>query len=156
MKDASKTGLALIDAAEAELSARPWWTSRRSVDFDRRSYANTMLGELRMRVRYNQLDAPKIGRLLDGLKKFVSRDDDEFVITGYGVGFKKPRDGNLVWVDFPGVMDPLVASRMAAASDRGKALVKAGYREYGISPMKGKAPAVRPPSENQNDPSPAP
>jgi len=141
--------LDLIDRAERELSSQAWWTSRRRKDLSRRRYSQYMLFELRLHVGNGELGPDSVSRLVARLL-----DPDAGTrrhVAGHSVAFK--RENRILWVDVPGAATPLEASREARESERGKALLAAGFREYGVSAMVefriGGESGVAPPTDGE-------
>lgn len=121
-------GHEMIDAFEKECSSQPWWTSRKRADTARRSYILTLLGEVKSAYDHGKIDANAVRRILD---RAVA--EKKAIIVGRSIGYKYGRD--LRWVDVPGIVDPIEASKKADTLPTVQYLKLLGYREYGITPM---------------------
>jgi hypothetical protein len=124
----------LVAEAEADFASRPWWSSTGGANQARndaswRSVTQQVLGTIRSEA--SSLTPAAAARMIARLGDPVY----EKVIVGQSVGFKKPRGFDIRWVEAPGVVDPLEASRLAVNSKVGIRILSEGYLEYGVSPM---------------------
>lgn len=125
--------LAVIAAARTEFEASSWWTSGKKDNEARRAFAKEVLLNVERHMDELSNGLRSVQRLIENLKLHF---EDEAVYYGISVGYKRPGPGKIVWINVEGATDPVEASKFAATSQRVKHLMKEGYREYGISPLK--------------------
>jgi hypothetical protein len=89
--------------------------------------------QLRLRFMTNQISSDFVLKAIEQLKKPLTKKDSEMV--GMSVGYKRPGQPGVEWVDIKGYSDPTEAVRALAKTDGVKKLKAAGYVEHGTSPI---------------------
>jgi len=125
--------LARLDALQEDFEAQDWWASKDHDDIGRRSETKVIMRQLRMRFMANQIKSDFVQRAIEQLKKPLTKKDSEMV--GMSVGYKRPGQPGVEWVDVKGFRDPTEAVRALAKTEEVKKLKAAGYVEHGTSPI---------------------
>lgn len=118
----------LIAQTKQYFSSQPWWNSRKRADSWKSRHILNMLYYIKTNYDHGKIDADAARRLV--AKLYAEKKE---VIVGRSIGYKNGRD--LRWIDVPGIVDPIEASKKAATSPTAKYLELLGYKEYGITPM---------------------
>lgn len=95
----------LIAASRAGFEGRAWWDSDRKQDIANRRHVETLWREILQHCDTLNDGIASVERLLAKLD--VVGEEDRLVV-GYSVGFKKPGQGEIRWADISGAEDPLM------------------------------------------------